>query len=123
MSFYYLDQLFSVLFSLAWVHGLINLSYHLSLSKFVLIDNKKINFIVTFLFIANVLSALTFIFSIYFGVNNIFIKYISFFILAVGFYKPFYFKEILLKNNSYLNKLIYFFFNWIFFIINFPNYR
>lgn len=109
MNFYYLDQLFSVLFSLAWVHGLINLSYHLSLSKFVLIDNKKINFIVTFLFIANLLSALTFTFSIYFGVNDVFIKYISFFILAVGFYKPFYFKEILLKNNSYLNKLIYFF--------------
>lgn len=109
MGFNYLDQLFSVLLSLAWVHGFINLTYHLSLRKLVLIDNKRINFIIIFFFIVNALSALTFISSIYLGVNNILIKYISFFILGVGFYKPFYFKEILLNNYSHLNKLIYFF--------------
>ena len=98
-----LDQLFSVILSFALINGLINISYYLNNKKFKYINNKSINFFLIFFLITNFIAVSTFIFSITVGVNKGLINVLSIFIILLGFYKPFYFRELrfFFKKDKY----------------------
>ena len=86
----------SIILSLLIINGFFNLS-----SKTVCVTEKVFGRedkfflkILNFFFIINLLSIITFIYSLYFNFNLVFIKVVSFLIIMFGFYKPDYLKSL-----------------------------
>ena len=114
------NYIYSIFFSLLLLNGFYNISVK-SLEFSSRILKIKDNFLLTiinfFVFI-NLISIITFNFSLYFGLNHNLLKFISFLIILIGFYKPSYLIFIIKKffekkklkiNLIYLILLFYFY--------------
>lgn len=106
------NYIYSIFFSLLLLNGFYNISVKsLELSSRILkIKDNFLLTIINFFVYINLISIITFNFSLYFGLNHNLLKFISILIILIGFYKPSYLifiiKNFFKKKNFKIN-LIY----------------
>ena len=97
----------SIILSLLLINGFFNLSFktvYLTEKVFGKEDKFFLK-VLNFFLITNLLSIITFIYSLYFNLNLVFIKGLSFLIIIFGLYKPTYLKSIIEIFNSKQTKI------------------
>ena len=97
----------SIILSLLLINGFFNMSFktvYLTEKVFGKEDKFFLK-VLNFFLITNLLSIITFIYSLYFNLNLVFIKGLSFLIIIFGLYKPTYLKSIIEIFNSKQTKI------------------
>ncbi len=97
----------SIILSLLLINGFFNLSFktvYLT-GKVFGKEDKFFLKVLNFFLITNLLSIITFIYSLYFNLNLVLIKGLSFLIIIFGLYKPTYLKSIIEIFNSKQTKI------------------
>ncbi len=97
----------SIILSLLLINGFFNMSFktvYLTEKVFGKEDKFFLK-VLNFFLITNLLSIITFIYSLYFNLNLVLIKGLSFLIIIFGLYKPTYLKSIIEIFNSKQTKI------------------
>jgi hypothetical protein len=96
-----IHPLLSILYSLLIINGFYNLSKFISKTKYLIfLENHAVQGrLISFFLIVNFFSIVLYIFFLFFGVNEFYLKILIILLIFIGFYKPDNFQDLFKKYN------------------------